>query len=65
METEKYIDKVTESEDRYDLYMELFLYKKAAETAIKIKDSARLQEVNKFLVLNLALIFSSDYSNDF
>ena len=47
-ETEKYIDRIIEGEERYDLYMELFLYKKAADAAIKIKSAARLQEVSKF-----------------
>ena len=47
-ETEKYIDRIIEGEERYDLYMELCLYKKAADAAIKIKSAARLQEVSKF-----------------
>ena len=45
-ETEKYVDKIVEGEERYDFYMELFLYKKAADTAIKMKSVARLQEVS-------------------
>ena len=45
LETEKYIDKVVEPEDRYDLYLEVALWKKAADTAAKLKDGARLQEV--------------------
>ena len=45
-ETEKYVDRIVEVEERYDFYMELFLYKKAADTAIKMKSVARLQEVS-------------------
>ena len=35
--------------------MELCLYKKAADTAIKIKSGARLQEVSKFTDENIDL----------
>ena len=45
LETEKYIDKVSEAEDRYELYLEVALWKKAADTASKLKDGSRLQEV--------------------
>ena len=45
LETEKYIDKVTEPEDRFELYCEVSMWKKAADTAVKLKDPARLQEV--------------------
>jgi Vps16, C-terminal region len=44
-ETEKYIDRMTEADDRFELYMELSLYRKAADCAIRMKDAARLQEV--------------------
>ena len=44
-EAEKYIDRITEAEDRFELYMELSLYRKAADTATRMKDPARLQEV--------------------
>ena len=44
-ETEKYIDRITTAEDRFDLFMEIGSYRKAAEAAIKLKDGARLQEV--------------------
>ena len=44
-EAEKYIDRITEADDRFELYMELSLYRKAADTATRMKDPARLQEV--------------------
>ena len=46
-EAEKYIDRITEADDRFELYMELSLYRKAADTATRMKDPARLQEVLK------------------
>ena len=49
METEKYVDKVVELEDRCDLYLELQLWKKALEIAAKLKDANRLVEVSLFV----------------
>lgn len=44
-ETEKYVDKISTPEDRFDLYMELQLWRKAFEVAAKLRDPARLTEV--------------------
>ena len=44
-ETERYADKITESEDRCDVYCELQLWRKAFEVAAKLKDPNRLLEV--------------------
>ena len=44
-EAEKYVDRITEADDRFELYMELSLYRKAADTATRMKDPIRLQEV--------------------
>ena len=41
--------------------MELFLYKKAADTAIKIKSAARLQEVSKFTDENIDCLISKHF----
>lgn len=54
---------MTEADDRFELYMELSLYRKAADTAIKMKDAARLQEViavnyDPFSLLSDTLDFS-------
>lgn len=59
-ETEKYIDRMTEADDRFELYMELSLYRKAADCAIRMKDAARLQEV-KPLVHFIAIIIAQGY----
>lgn len=47
------MDRMTEADDRFELYMELSLYRKAADCAIRMKDAARLQEVS------YSLLFSS------
>lgn len=47
-EVEKYVDKMTAAEERYNLYSELGLWRKAFECASKIRDaqsSARFQEI--------------------
>ena len=45
-EVEKYVEKISASDDRYDLYMELGMWKHAADTAYRDRDLPRLQEVN-------------------
>lgn len=50
-ETERYVDKVSEPEERCDLYIELKLWRKAFDTAAKLKDTNRLLEVNNELLL--------------
>ena len=47
-ETEKYIEKITAQEDRYELFMEVGVYRKAFEAAKQIRDplySHRLNEI--------------------
>jgi hypothetical protein len=45
-EIERYIDKMQVLEDRFDLYVEVPMYRKAAETALKLKDIERLESVS-------------------
>jgi len=42
---EGYIDRVALQEDRFDLYVEVRLWQKAAETAFRLKDPLRLRQV--------------------
>ena len=44
-ETERYVDKITSFEDRYELYVELSLWRKATEAASRLRDTARLTHV--------------------
>ena len=44
-EIEKYIERITAFEERYDLYMQLEQWRKAADAAIKLRDPNRLMEV--------------------
>ena len=50
-ETEKFIEKITVPEDRFDLFVELKSWRKAAEVAQKLRDPYRLQEVSLVYVL--------------
>ena len=44
-DTEQYIEKISSLDERYELFMELKLFRKAADTANRLKDPAKLQEV--------------------
>jgi hypothetical protein len=44
-EIEKYVEKISSLEDRYDFFVDLRSWQKAAEVAIKLKDEQRLIEV--------------------
>ncbi len=55
-EVDKYIDKITAQEDKYELYMEVQLYRKAFDAALKLRDSARLTEVSLLLSILLSLL---------
>ena len=44
-EVDKYIDKITVLEDKFDIYLECKSYSKAAEVGYKLRDSARLEAV--------------------
>ena len=48
-EVEKYVDKITDAEDRYDLYSELGLWRKAFECAVKIRDALSLTRFQEIL----------------
>lgn len=53
-ETEKYIDRMTELDEKFDLYCSVSLYKKAVDIGIKSKDVIKLQKV-LFLCKDLKL----------
>jgi len=44
-DTEQYIEKISSLDERYELFMELKLYRKAADVAHRLKDASKLQEV--------------------
>jgi hypothetical protein len=44
-ETEKYIEKMSSSEDKFDVSMELGLYKKAVDVAFRSRDISRMHQV--------------------
>ena len=44
-DTEQYIEKISSLDERFELFMELKLFRKAADTANRLKDAAKLQEV--------------------
>lgn len=46
-EVEKYIEKISAGEDKFDLYMELELWRKAIDVAIKLRDPNRLMEAGR------------------
>lgn len=45
-ETERYIDKITVPEDKFEFYVKVKSYPKAVDVANKLRDPYRLQEVN-------------------
>ena len=47
-ETEKYIEKITDNEERYDLFRTVKQWKRATEVATKLKDPYKLQDVNHY-----------------
>ncbi len=44
---ERYVEKVYEPKDKFELYMEMRSYTKAAEVAYKMKDEDLLREVSR------------------
>jgi len=44
-EAEKYIEKISSSEDKFDVSMELGLYKKAVDVAYRLRDISRMHQV--------------------
>jgi hypothetical protein len=44
---ERYVDKVSVPEDKFELYMEMRAYQRAADVAFKLKDEDRLREVSR------------------
>lgn len=59
-EIEKYVDKITSADDKYDFYMDLRYWQKAADVAVKTKDEQRLIEVFSLCII-YQLIFSSKF----
>lgn len=57
-EVEKYVDKVSSPEDRFDLLLELQLWRKAAEVAFKMRDPQRLEAVARMCNNDNALVSS-------
>lgn len=47
-----YIAKMSAPEDRFDMYMQIEQWQKAAEVAMKLRDPNRLIEVNKTNIEN-------------
>lgn len=47
LEIERYIEKISGYEDKYELYMEIKSYPKAVDAAAKLRDPYRLQEVRR------------------
>ena len=46
-ETNKYVEKISSAEDKFDLYLELQSWRKAAEIGYKMRDSQRLEAVGR------------------
>ena len=44
-ESEKYIEKISSSEEKFDVSMELGLYKKAVDVAYRLRDITRMHQV--------------------
>lgn len=44
-EAEKYIEKMTSSDDKFDVSMELGLHKKAVDVAYRLRDLSRVHQV--------------------
>lgn len=44
-EIEKYVEKISSLDDRYDFFVDMKQWRKAAEIAAKMKDDQRLVEV--------------------
>jgi hypothetical protein len=44
-EIEKYIDRISSNEEKFEVYVQLLMWRKAAETAQKMKDLQKLQQV--------------------
>lgn len=47
-ETEKYIEKITQLEDKYELYLDIKNYSRAFDLAVKLKDHYRIEEAARF-----------------
>ena len=44
-----YIDKMTDAEEKYEFFVELRIWRRAAEVAAKLRDSQKLQDVILYL----------------
>jgi hypothetical protein len=61
-EIERYIEKITVPEDKYELYLEIKAYSKAVDIAVKLRDPYRLQEV-KLLVKHFSFFYLNKIVN--
>lgn len=52
-EIEKYMDRISSNDEKYDVYCQLSMWRKAADIANRMKDLQKLQQV-----LSLSLYFS-------
>ena len=57
-EVSKYVDKISSSEERYDLYAELKLWQRAGEIAVKMKDENRMCQVTKNATVIIVLLYA-------
>ena len=62
-ETERYIEKITDNEERYELFRSVKQWKRATEVATKLKDPYKLQEVIMILIYILVTEFRILYLN--
>jgi len=47
-DVERYVDRIDSKEEKYDLYVDLEIWTKAVDTAYRLKDPMRLQEVSLY-----------------
>jgi hypothetical protein len=56
-EAEKYVDKISIPEEKYEMFVELKLWRKALDVAAKLRDPYKLQEVNVYYFVFLFILF--------
>ena len=61
-EVEKYVEKISSADDKYDFYMDLRSWQKAADVAVKMKDEQRLIEVFSAHVFMYKLIIINEFA---
>jgi hypothetical protein len=58
-EIEKYMDRISSSDEKYEVYVQLAMWRRAAEVANKMKDLHKLQQVRRRYPLSLFFPLSS------